>query len=138
MKYLAAAGAISLALLLGGCTPSDLLPTPIKNLINTYGALTDASVPPAAVIVAGNSFDAVEVTAKNIVIACTPAARPAACNDVALGNLIKAVKAGRTARDGLEGFLADHPGQLGSKGLYDALQKAISTIQAAIAAYQGA
>jgi hypothetical protein len=44
MRLPIAAGAIALALLLGGCTPSDLLPTPIKNLVNVYGTVTGASI----------------------------------------------------------------------------------------------
>lgn len=109
-----------------------------RAVVNTVGALSDASVPAKTVIVAANAFDAVEATAKNILVACTPAARPAACNDTSLRQLIGAVRAGRDARDGLEGFLAAHPGQLGSKGLYDALTAATGTITAAIADYNGA
>lgn len=110
----------------------------LQRITNTYGAITDSSVPPSLVIVAGNTFDGIEVTAKNIIVACTPKTRPSACKDVPLRNLIAAIRAGRASRDGLEGFLAAHPSALGSKGLYDALEASISTIQAAIAAYNGA
>lgn len=111
--------------------------TTLTQITSAFSAVSDASVPASTVIVAANGFDAVEATAKNIVVACTPASRPGVCNDVAIYGLIKAVKAGRKARDGLEGFLADHPGQLGSKGLYDALVAATTTINQAIAAYNG-
>jgi hypothetical protein len=117
----------ALTLMLSGCA-----------LARAYTALTDASVSPQVVIVAANAFDAVEATAKNILVACTPASRPSACNDVQLTTLIGAVRAGRDAREGLEGFLAAHPGQLGSQGLYDALTGATVTITAAINDYNGA
>jgi hypothetical protein len=131
MKLLSAAalGAMAcLAMPLAGCTT-------LNQITSAYTAITDASVPASTVIIAANGFDAVEATAKNILAACTPASRPAVCNDVSLRAMIKAVKAGRAARDGLEGFLAAHPGQLGSKGLYDGLTAATATLTAAIAAY---
>lgn len=131
MKLLTGLALCAMALLMAGCAD-------FRAVVSTYGAITDASVPAKTVILAGNSFDAVESTAKNILVACTPAVRPAACNDVQLRQLIGAIRAGRKARDGLEGFLVAHPGQLGSKGLYDALQASIATITAAVAAYQGA
>lgn len=107
------------------------------NLSSAYHAIADATVSPQLVLVAANAFDAVEATAKNVIVACTPATRPAACNDTVIRSLIPAVKAGRDARDGLEGFLVAHPGQLGSKGLYDALVAATGTITKAIADFNG-
>ena len=131
MKLLSALG-LALALFvvpLAGCAD-------FRAVTNTIGAIADASVPAKTVIIAANSFGAVEATAKNIIVACTPVQRPAACNDTVLRKLIAAVRAGRNARDGLESFLAAHPGQLGSKGLYDALQASIATITQAISTYQ--
>jgi hypothetical protein len=132
---LAALATLSLA----GCSPSDFvaevlhLPTTVSTVITR---VTDATVPAKTVIIGANAFDAVEATAKNIIVICTPRVRPSACSDTAINKLIAAVRAGRNARDGLEGFLAAHPGALGSKGLYDALTATTATITQAIATYQ--
>lgn len=101
-------------------------------LARAYSTLSDLSISPQLVLLAGNSFDAVEITAKNVIVACTPVARPSACAGLNVPVLVSSIKAGRDARDGLEGFAAAHPGALGSAGLYDALLAATSTITKAV------
>lgn len=115
-----------LAPLLGACA------TPFgQELKNIYGAATGATVTPAAVLVAGNSFDAVEKTATNYIVFCTAnRANPACANFITIrGKLAPAVRSGRAARTNLEAFMNTHPGALGPTGLYNALQAAVQTLQ---------
>ena len=122
MKLLFAAAAM---LVLAGCST-------VTSAIDT---ITQAQVSPAAVSIAVNAFDAVKVTAKNYVVFCTPVPAPAGCNDTVIQTqLDPAIKAGTTARNSLEAFLAAHPGELGDAGVYDALTTATSTIQQIVSA----
>lgn len=110
---------ILLAVGLGGCADFQ----------KAWNIATDVSVSPTAVIVAGNAFDALERTAANYLrLPRCPAAR--ICSDrQALVPIKKAVRSGRLARNQLEQFLTDHPGQLGPSGLYDALITANKSLQ---------
>jgi hypothetical protein len=49
--------------------------------------------------------------------------------------LNKAIREGRVARNNAKQFLRDHPGQLGTQGLYDALQLSVTTLQSIFAQY---
>jgi hypothetical protein len=98
-------------------------------------SITSATVSPTAVVVAANAFDAVKATATNYISYCTPNPAPAGCTDAAIQKLIPAVRAGTDARNSLEQFSADHPGELGDKGVYDALTTATDTIKAIVAEY---
>lgn len=115
------------AVSLGGCA----------QLSTIYGAVTGTTVSPGAVIVAGYSVDALETTATRylerprcgtpgIVICRSPTATKA---------IGPAVKSMRVARDNAEQFLADHPGQLGSNGAYDALQTSAKTLKGVLDQY---
>lgn len=79
-----------------------------------------------------------KVTAKNYVAFCTPVPSPVGCNDnVIQTQLDPAIKAGTTARNSLEDFLASHPGELGDAGVYDELQTATATIGQIVSAFHG-
>jgi hypothetical protein len=116
-----------LVLSLGGCASWQ----------NAWNTLTSASVSPQVVFVAGNTFDALEATATNYLRLkkCSATSGPICRDPGATAKLIPAVRAGRVARNNLEQFLVDHPGQLGPTGLYDTLQASISTLQSVIAQY---
>lgn len=121
-----------LAPLLGACA------TPFgQEVKNIYGAVTGATVSPEAVLVAGNSFDAVEKTATNYIVFCTAnRANPACSNFVAIRNqLVPAVRSGRAARNNLEAFMKANPGALGPVGLYNALQASVQTLQDVMTQY---
>lgn len=121
-----------LAPLLGACA------TPFgQNLQNIYGVVTGATVSPAAVLVAGNSFDAVEKTATNYIIFCSSnRTTPACVNFVGVRNqLVPAIRSGRAARNQLEAFMRSHPGALGPTGLYNALQASVQTLQDILTQY---
>jgi len=89
------------------------------------------------VLVAGNTFDGLESIATNYLKLpkCTGSNGPICRNAKATAAIIPAVRSGRVARNNLEQFFSDHPGQLGPQGLYDALQSAISTLQSTFAQY---
>jgi hypothetical protein len=102
---------------------------------STWTKLTEATVSPTTVVVAVNAFDAAKATATNYITYCTPNPAPVGCSESAIVKLIPAVRSGTEARNSLKDFLKTHPGQLGEKGVYDALTSATSTIQAIAAQY---
>lgn len=120
--------ALSLAFALAGCA----------SLSNTWNAVTGATVSPAAVIVAANAFDALEVTATNYLklVKCNGSNGPVCRDPAATKVIVPAVRSGRVARNNLEQFLKDNPGQLGPSGLYNALTASINTLQGVVAQYQ--
>ena len=124
MKKLAV---LLLALSLGGCASWQ----------NAWNTITAAQVTPAVVFVAGNTFDALEATATNYLRLpkCSSASGPICRDANATKQIIPAVRAGRVARNNLEQFFHDHPGQLGPAGLYAALQTAINTLQTVFSQY---
>lgn len=119
--------AAALTLCLAGCAQFQ----------NAWDTLTSAKVTAAMVSVAGNTFDALEATATNYLRLpkCTGSNGPACRDPKATAAIIPAIRSGRVARNNLEQFFADHPGELGPQGLYDALQSSISTLQGAFAQY---
>ena len=111
--------------------------TGCAQLQNDWAALTGAQVTVTTVSVAGNTFDALEATATNYLRLpkCTGANGPICRDPKATAVIIPAVRSGRVARNNLEQFFKDHPGQLGPSGLYAALQAAISTLKDIFAQY---
>lgn len=121
---------LPLLLALGGCAA-------LQKAENAFSTLSGASVSPEAVVVAANTFDALEATATNYLRLkkCSPSTGPVCRNPDATKVLIPAIQNARKARNDLEDFLTDHPGQLGPQGLYDALQLSINTIEGIVATY---
>lgn len=119
--------AAAMALAISGCT----------QLQNVWDTVTSASVTPTTVIIAANTFDALEATATNYLRLpkCTGSNGPVCRDPAATKQIIPAVRAGRVARNNLEQFFKDHPGQLGPSGLYQALTAAINTLQSVFAQY---
>jgi hypothetical protein len=116
-----------LALALSGCAAIQ----------QDWAIVTGATVSPAAVIVAGNAFDAVEATATNYLTFCKANRTVAGCGSYVAARkaILPAVRSGRVARNNLENFLTANPGQLGPSGLYNALVTSINTLQAVAAQY---
>lgn len=111
--------------------------TACAQLQNDWNTLTSAQVTITTVAVAGNTFDALEATATSYLRLprCSGSNGPVCRDPSATKKIISAVRAGRVARNNLEQFFTDHPGQLGPQGLYDALQTSIGTLQGVIAQY---
>ena len=105
------------------------------NLQNDFSIITGASVSPTAVYVARNSFDALEITATNYIVFCKRNPATVGCSKTAIAKIIPAVRAGRVARANIVQFQKDHPGQLGTTGLYDALVTATNTLQGIASQY---
>ncbi|MCK1693748.1 hypothetical protein [Bradyrhizobium sp. 144] len=126
--------ALLLAISVAGCAQFQTF----ENKVSTvYSAITGASVNPQAVLVASNIFDGLEVTATNYLRLTKCNGSTPVCRDPsATKAIIPAVRSGRVARNNLQQFFKDHPGQLGPAGLYDALQASIATLQSAFARYQ--
>jgi len=111
--------AFAVGLSLAGCA----------QLQSTWNVVTGASVSPAAVYVARNSFDALEVSATNYISFCKKAPTTQGCTKSAINALVPAVRSGRVARNNLTQYLKDHPDAIGAAGVYDALVAATSTLQ---------
>ena len=104
---------------------------------NAYNAATGSSVPGNLVIVAVNSFDAVEATATNYLRLpkCIAGGTPFCRSVTATAKLVPAIRAGRVARNNLEAFMQANPGALGPAGLYNALISATTTLQGVVNTY---
>lgn len=117
--------ALAAVLVLPGCA----------RLKQAYETVSEAKVPPKLILIAANSFNAAKATATNYIRYCTPNPAPAGCNDkIIRGTLIPNMKAGTEAREKLELFMDEHPGELGPKGTYDALIASTDVINAIVKA----
>ena len=102
----------------------------LQKFKNAYDVVTSSSVSPTMVYVAANTFDALEATATNYLRLPKCGGLATVCrNQNAVVVIIPAIRSGRVARNNLEQFLKDHPGQLGPQGLYDALTQSITILQ---------
>lgn len=122
---------IALAISLGACSTLERLKTAAE-------AVGEFTVSPQAVVIASNTFDALEVTATNYLKlkSCRKVSTIICRDATATALIVPAVRAGRVARNNLQQFLADHPNQLGPTGAFDALNASISTIQGVFAQYK--
>jgi predicted small secreted protein len=129
--------AAALALSLAGCATVTQFGQKVEGVVS---AVTGATVSPEAIIILANSFDAMQVTAKNYINPalnkrCNGSNGPICRDPVATLALNKAIREGRVARNNAKQFLRDHPGQLGTEGLYDALQLSVGTLQSIFTKY---
>lgn len=117
----------AVALSLGGCATFQ----------KDWSAVTGATISPTAVIVAANSFDALEATATSYLTFCKANRALPVCSGyvAARKQIVPAVRSGRAARNNLETFMQQNPGALGPSGLYNALTSAIGTLQQVVAQY---
>jgi hypothetical protein len=97
--------------------------------------LEGTTVSPTQVIVAGNSFDAIEATATNYIrLPLCPAAtlcRTAAATKA----IVPAVRAARTARSQMEAYVNANPGSPAPVSLYNTAITAINALESALAQY---
>lgn len=98
---------------------------------------TTSTVSPQAIVIGANSFNALEATATNYLnLTRCDKTSSKVCRDKAVTAVLgPAVLNARKARDNLIIFQKNHPGQLGTQGLYDALQLSITTLSGIINTY---
>ena len=118
--------AVSLALSLGGCA----------NLQNAWQMITSASVSPTQIIVAGNAFDAAEASATQYLLFCKVNPVMKGCDLTTRKTVVAAVRAGRTARNGLEPYVVT--GTAGPAALFNTMVSSINTLQAQLPVATGA
>lgn len=114
----------------------------LQTVINTAKTVADATIPANVALVAANGFDAVELTAANILRACTPATgrvAPAVCVSQRpnIRVMTASILAGRPIRNAIEPTAAG-PAQPVSKSAYDKLQAIIATLTAAVSTFNAA
>lgn len=132
-----AVAVVAIGLSLGGCAK---LVEATQFISTASAAVEDLTVSPEMVLIASNSFDAVQVTATNYLRLkrCTGDNGPICRDPTVTPTLIAVIKSGRVARDDLQKFMRDHPGALGKTGLYNALIQSVGTIKGMIATYAAA
>lgn len=98
--------------------------------------VTSSNVPAMTIFVAANAFNVVKTAATGYIVYCTPNPTPKGCNDeVIQEKIIPTIDKGTDARNELVEFAKAHPGELGDKGLYDALVTSTSTLKTLLATY---
>lgn len=124
---------VPLALSLGACASLQVLQSDVSN---AFGVLTGTSIPPTALIVAANSFDAAEATATNYLVYCksNPAVQPCALSNRQA--VVKAVRAGLVLRGQLESYISN--GTSAPPALYQEILGIISSVQSVIPQITGA
>jgi hypothetical protein len=104
------------------------------NLKTAWQVATSASVSPTQIIVAGNAFDAAEASATQYLLYCKANVASSACALSLRRKIVAAVRAGRTARNGLEPYVTS--GQAGPSALFNVLVTSINTLQTNLPAGQ--
>ena len=113
--------------LLGGCAAGSL-----QKFQNAWQVATSATVTPQSVQLAVDVFVGVEQTGTIYLHQkrCVLGHATATCRDPKVTPTIEsAMRKGRRAVDAMIAFQQTHPGALGDKGLYDAAQAAITTLE---------
>ena len=110
-----------LAFSLGACAQ-------LRGLQTAYSIVTESTVPAQTVIVAANSFDAIQATATQYLIYCKNNITVPACSAGNRRTVIKYVRVGRAARNQLETSIAT--GAPGPGAIYNTLIAAINQLNA--------
>jgi len=121
---------ICLALSLSGCAA-------FQKAEDIFNAATTVTVSPQSIVIAANSFNAIEASATNYLrLTRCDKTSSKVCRDKAVtAILIPAVQNARKARNDLIAFQRAHPGELGTQGLYDALQLSLTTLTGIMTTY---
>lgn len=123
-----------LAATLGGCQGTNF--AKLSDFVHSVESASTGSVPPASIYLARNAFDAAEASATNYLnLHKCPNQAPFCRDPKATAALVPAIRSGRVARNNATQFLKDHPNQLGTQGLYDALLSSTDTIKRILAQY---
>jgi hypothetical protein len=119
-----------------GLTLANCQGTKLGNFVATIESAATGTVSPEAIYIARNAFDTAEVSATNYLnLKRCPVNAPFCRQPIATQPIIDALRSGRDARNAATLFLKQHPNQLGTQGLYDALTTATDTIKGILARY---
>lgn len=111
----------ALALGLGGCA----------TIQTDWSIITGTSVSPTQIIVAANAFDAGEASATQYLLYCKATVpTPPYCALSTRQTVVKAVRAGRVARNQLEPYIVS--GTAGPIAIYNTLVATVSSLQTTI------
>lgn len=101
----------------------------LTKLQAAYADVTSSSVPLNDLVLARQTFNAVEVSATQYLGLKRCDGATVICRSPAATKIIvPAIRSGRVARINLATFMREHPGQLGPSGIYNALVAANSTL----------
>lgn len=120
---------LALAFVLSGCA-GDL-----QKLQTVYTIVTESTVSPTAIVVAANSFDAIEATATQYLVYCKANLAQPVCSADNRRVVIRAVRSGRSARNQLETYITQQTPA--PAPVYNVLITAINTLQASVASKAG-
>ena len=102
---------------------------------SVISTLEGTTISPTQVIVAGNSFDAIEATATNYLrLPLCPAAKLCRTAEATYA-IIPSVRAARVARNQMEAFVTANPGTVVPVTLYNTAITAINALQSALTQY---
>ena len=103
---------------------------------STLTNIAGTTVSPSQVVIAGNSFDALEATATNYLrLPTCPVQAPVCKNSASVGPIVSAVHAGRTARTDMIGYVTANPGQAVPVSRYDTLKASVDSLNTLFAQY---
>lgn len=123
--------ALALILPLAGCAT-------VQRLEYAYQQAASSTVSPQTVVAARNAFDALEVSATNYLnlTRCDKTVSKVCRDKDVTAILGPALLNARKARNNLVAFQKSHPGQLGTQGLYDALELSVTTLTGILNTYR--
>lgn len=112
--------ALALAAALAGCAE-------LQKLEQAFTFVTGTTVPPQAIVVAANTFDGLQGTATQYLIYCKANLAQPVCSAANRRSVIKYVRAGRAARNQLEGYITQNVAAPAT--IYNVLIAAITNLQ---------
>lgn len=97
-----------------------------------WAIITGTTISPTQIVVAANAFDAAEGTATQYLLYCKQFPTQSPCALSTRQTVVKAVRAGRTARNQLEPYVVS--GTAGPAAIYNTLIATVSSLQSQIPA----
>lgn len=109
-----------------------------STLQTAWDVATSTKVSPAAMVIARESFNSVEIVATRYLRLkkCSAVSGPVCRDPAATRIIIPTVRNGVLARNNIKTFMLAHPGELGPSGVYDALNLATDGLKKVFADYR--
>jgi hypothetical protein len=128
-KFIAAAMlAVTLSVGVSGC----------GTIQQAWDIATSTKISPAAMVIARESFNSVEIIATRYLRLkkCSATSGPVCRDPAATRIIIPTVRNGIVARNNMVAFMREHPGELGPAGVYDALNLATDGLKKVFTDYR--